>query len=104
MPTKMNPKDWRFLSQRQRMSPFPNCMSMAAMCRELRQYVGLALPPLLMFFEDRIMTGFVPVPAARLAGEHIIKRLKRRPDLYAWLVKRQHVNGKKLVAFTRAAG
>lgn len=104
MTNKLNPKDWRFLSQRQRMSPFPNCMSMAAMCQELRQYIGLALPSILMFFEDRIFTGFVPVSEARTVGEHIIKTLRRRPNLYAQLVKRQHVNGQKLSNFARAAG
>lgn len=92
------------MSQRQRMSPFPNYMSMESMCSELRKYVGVRLLNVLLIFEDRIMNGFTGIKDFSDAGTFILKRVKRDPNLYHTLIKKQNVLGKELARFAQESG
>lgn len=93
----------KMLSQRQRMSPFPNYFSMEAMCRELQKYVGVKLPSMLLLFEDRVMWAFLPSKKFDAAGEKIVRHVERNPNLYRALVRAQDRCGKQLVTYAKKA-
>jgi len=47
----LNTADYSFLSQRQRMSPFPNYLSLESVCKEMKEYVGVSLKDTLMIIK-----------------------------------------------------
>ncbi|MBI4054032.1 MAG: hypothetical protein HY397_01745 [Candidatus Doudnabacteria bacterium] len=104
MKLKVDKNAWRLMSQRQRMSPFPNYMSMEAMARRLKSYVGVNLEATLLIFEDRLMNAFNPKKNFDEAGSSILRRIIREPKLYKTLIALQHKFGNKLVHFTILAG
>lgn len=91
------------MSQRQRMSPFPNYLSMEAVCREMKQFVGIALRDVILFFQGNIMFAFQPLLSHQRAARLIADRVQKNPRLYAGLIKKQHGYGKNLVNFARQA-
>ena len=99
--TKINPKDWRFCSQRQRMSPFPNYMSMEAMCSRAKNFVGVNAPHILLLNEDRICTIFIPKKEFSATVEKVMKRIHGDHKLFFNLVQKQHIVGKRLVHFAK---
>lgn len=46
--------DWTQLSSRQRMSPFPNYLSMESICNEMKENVGFAFEQMLMIFKNNV--------------------------------------------------
>lgn len=100
----MNPKDWEPWSSRQRMSPFPNYLSMEAVCGSMRRFVGVHLRELLIFFVGNTMTMPRPREDARRVGEFLLRRVQQRPKMFDQLVAKQHAFGRKLVAYARQAG
>ncbi|MBI4049533.1 MAG: hypothetical protein HY395_01815 [Candidatus Doudnabacteria bacterium] len=98
---KINKKDWRFCSQRQRMSPFPNYMSMEAMCRQAKKYIGLNVPHILMLMQDRIFSIFIPAVEFEQIADKMVERIAKDSKLCRRLVAIQHKNGKKLVEFAK---
>lgn len=100
-----NLNDWKLMSQRQRMSPFPNYMSMEAMTSSLLQkYTGARLTDLILIFEDRVMNGFNRTTTFDRAGQELLSRIQKEPTLYARLIKKQDRLGKILVAYAKKAG
>ncbi|MBU1039198.1 hypothetical protein KKC17_03185 [Patescibacteria group bacterium] len=97
MINKFKEKGWRLMSQRQRLSPFPNYMSMEAMTGLVKEYVGENIDWLVLFFEDRIMNGFSPSKSFFASANDIVNRLENNPGIYADLIKKQNYWGKKLV-------
>lgn len=92
---------WSMLSQRQRMSPFPNYMSMESVCRGMQKFVGTKLKETLLIFEGNLMYAYLGSKDYVRAGRFIADRVHGNPKLYAGLVKKQKVYGKKLVDFTK---
>lgn len=101
---KIIKKDWRLMSQRQRMSPFPNYMSMEAVTGRMKKYLGASLASILLIFEDRLMNAFNPKKDFEQAGDFIMRKIRKDPRMYARLIQLQDKFGKKLVKFAKSAG
>lgn len=95
---------WAMMSQRQRMSPFPNYMSTESVCNEMKNFVGTNLRDIMAFFEGNIMYVFQVTKDHHQAGVFIVNKIKNNPKLYSKLVKLEEKHGKKLVDFTKQAG
>lgn len=98
-----NLQKWKFFSQRQRMSPFPNSMSMESVCREIREYVGIALHDVLVFFKGNIMNLFLLREMMDHAGKHLVAKIEKNPALFRHLIREENHDGKALVRFTKEA-
>jgi len=98
---KLDKSKWKPLSQRQRMSPFPNYMSMEAVCGRMKHYLGVNLSRIILFFEDRIMDGFIEKKQFETANRFILERIKREPKLYSELISQQNFWGNKLASFAK---
>lgn len=96
-------KNWKFFSQRQRMSPFPNYMSMESVCREIREYAGIALHDVLVFFEGNLMNLFLLRDMVNHAGKHLVAQVEKDPKLFSRLIRDENHDGKALVRFARTA-
>lgn len=94
-------KDWRLMSQRQRMSPFPNYMSMEAMTKLSKKYVGEKLDWVMLIFEDRIMNGFTPSKSFFRSADNIVGKVVKDPNLYGKMVDWQNYWGRRLVKYTK---
>lgn len=95
--------EWLMLSQRQRMSPFPNYMSQVAMCNNLKEHVGVNLSEVLFFFQGNIFFAFQKSDSFNKAGEQIIKSILKNPNLYAELTEKEEKYGPDLVAFAKTS-
>lgn len=95
---------WSMMSQRQRMSPFPNYMSMESVCKEMKKFVGANLKDVMMFFKGNMMFVFQDSEAHEQAGQKIANRVEKNPLMYRRLVKQEEILGNKLVKFTKLAG
>jgi phosphohistidine swiveling domain-containing protein len=95
---------WAMMSQRQRMSPFPNYMSMESVCNEMKKFVGANLRNVLVFFQGNMMYVFQASKDHHRAGALIANKVKNNPKLYSKLVKLEDGHGEKLVDFTKQAG
>ncbi len=102
--TKHTQGDWMMMSQRQRMSPFPNYMSMESVCKEMKKFVGVNLKDVLLFFKGNMMFAFQDSKAHEQAGQKIASRIEKNPLMYRRLVKQEEIFGNKLVKFTKLAG
>lgn len=100
---KLDPKDWVQMSQRQRMSPFPNVLSMEAVTSLMKAYVGESLAGVLVFFKKNDLWVFLDKKSAVHVGKGIVQQIKKQPTLYADLVEREKQLGNALVSFTKAA-
>src|SRR3989338_1193625 len=99
-----NIKDWKFMSQRQRLSPFPNYLSPRAMCVNVKRYTGVSLDRVFILFEDRIATYFPGVPGNADAGDKLVQRLMHQPQLFSKCISQETTWGNKLVRAARHAG
>lgn len=99
-----DPKNWMMLSQRQRMSPFPNYMSMEAVCNEMRKFVGTNLKEVLLFFQENVFFAFQHTETFEKAAQNITHAIHKKPKLYHQLVKQQHVLGNRLISSSKKAG
>ena len=100
---KQQQKDYSLLSQRQRMSPFPNYMSMESVCNDMQDFVGVNLDRMMLFFRQRVMQVFLQSDSFEAAGKYILKAVNENPSLYATLVAKQEADGPALVNFTKEA-
>lgn len=98
------PHQLKSFSNRQRMSPLPNYMSMASVCREMKKYVGATLRDVVLIFQGNIMYGFVEPRSHDQAGQTILRRIRKDPRLYHKLVVREDKLGLILVRFAQSAG
>lgn len=101
---KYNHNGWSMMSQRQRMSPFPNYMSMESVCKEMKKFVGSNLQDVLIFFKGNMMFCFQLTKSHEQAGKKIADRMIIHPNLYARLVKQEEFFGMKMVATCKLAG
>lgn len=104
MPKRHQTGKWSLLSQRQRMSPFPNYMSMESVCREMKKFVGTSIRDILLFFQGNIMFCFQNTKVHEKAARFISDKVQRDPLLYKRLVRQEEHLGGRLVRFTEEAG
>lgn len=98
---KVEKGQWIMLSQRQRISPFPNYMSIESMTELLTDYFGVNLKNALMVFKDRLAVYFHHVDGFEEVAREIVAQLKNDPSVYARLVDLQNENGPNLVNFCK---
>lgn len=101
---KLNPQEWEPWSSRQRMSPFPNYLSMEAVCGIMRKFVGISVPELIIFFDGNVMTMPRKRADADHVGEFLLRRVQQTPTLYRQLIQLQRQYGAQLVSYARQAG
>lgn len=101
--TKFDPKDWMFMSQRQRVSPLPNVISMEAVSENMKQFMGMELEGGIMFFKGNTANFFPHRASLERLGTHLMKLIRTKPKHYAELVEVQAKYGKALVTFTQHA-
>ena len=95
---------YAMMSQRQRMSPFPNYMSMESVCNEMKKFVGTSLRNVLIFFEGNMMYAFQVAKDHKKSGAIIASKVEKNPTLYDKLVRLEEKHGQRLVDFTKQAG
>ncbi|MBI5222596.1 MAG: hypothetical protein HY980_03835 [Candidatus Magasanikbacteria bacterium] len=100
---RYDPKNWRQVSQRQRMSPFPNYMSMESVCKEMRDFVGVSIKNFLLIFEGNVFAGFQGMVDYQHKGRAIADLVHKNPKLYSYLSQQENRYGKKLVNFAKRA-
>lgn len=98
-----DPRQWRLVSQRQRMSPFPNYMSMESVCKEMRRFVGISVKNFLLIFDGNVFAGFQGKVDYMRKGRMIANRVHKDPKLYSRLVELENKHGKRLVDFAKKA-
>lgn len=96
--------EYSLMSARQRMSPFPNYMSMESVSKEMAESVGVKLSDILFFLQDRVIQFFQNNQVYEKAGRSIADLVHERPTLYAELVNKEDVFGPQLVQFAKTAG
>lgn len=101
--TVLSPKNYRFISQRQRMSPFPNYMSMESVAKEMKKYTGISTKDMLLFFEGNLFYGFQDLDSYNQVADYITKKILKDPKFPAKMVKLQKKFGQDLVNFTKKA-
>ena len=94
---------WTFMSQRQRMSPFPNYMSMEAVSSTMKRFIGKCLDSVLLIFQGNIMYGFVESKSSTDVGRYVADQVHKNTTLYDTLVKLEKIYGSALVKFTKWA-
>lgn len=101
--TELKLKNYRFMSQRQRMSPFPNYMSMESVCKEMKGYTGANIDRIMLFFQGNIMNGFEDYHSYNRASIYIADQINSDLKFPKKLTIKQNKFGKELVNFTKAA-
>ena len=101
---KYSNNGWSMMSQRQRMSPFPNYMSMESVCKEMKKFVGANLKDVLIFFKGNMMFVFQDSQAHEDAGKKIADRVEKNPLMYRRLVKQEDILGNRLIKFAKLVG
>jgi len=92
---------WRQLSNRQRMSPFPNYMSMEAITQEMKKIVGVAYCHIILIFEKNNVYVFVDTDDYKRVGEKVFKKVKKEPDIFVRLLKKQKKFEKSFLNFIK---
>ena len=101
--SKYKPQDWYFASQRQRVSPFPNYMSMETVISDMKKHVGYSLRDIMYFTQGNVHTLFSTMKDRERIGHGLTRDIKNNSGLVTRLIKEQHIYGKKLVKFTKIA-
>jgi len=94
-------KDWEYKSQRQRISPFPNYLSMEVMCDELKKAVGYSFTGVLMIIEQRNFNLFFLEKESKMIGTSLLEKVKKNPSFYRKLINKEDKFGKKLVNYCK---
>ncbi len=81
--------NWFQLSQRQRMSPFPNYLSMESVCKEMKQVIGYAYHEVILIFEENLMFGFFDKKDHIKVGQEVLKKVISQPDIFVKLGRKQ---------------
>lgn len=92
------------LSQRQRMSPFPNYMSMESVCQTMSKFVGYNLETTKLFFQGNTFYAFNKIDTYEKTGKKIAALVIKNPLLYKQLIKKEEKNGLALINFAKKAG
>lgn len=91
---------WAEISQRQRMSPFPNVFSMQAATtitsRLARQHF-----PLLLLFEQRLMWVFADQERQFIAAQNLLRRVLDDPSFFKYMIAKVRHYGEQLIAFSQ---
>ncbi len=76
------------ISQRPRLSPYPNCFSMEAVTSTMKSYFGFCYKAVIMFFEENLMFVYMLEDDYQRVGEKAFKLVKKDPRVFKKLIKR----------------
>lgn len=79
--------EWLQMSQRQRMSPFPNYLSMECICKEMKQVIGYAYKQIIIIFQNNNFYVFTDTPGHRYVGLGVLKRVMKESDIFIRFAK-----------------
>jgi len=100
---KLDPKDWVFKSQRQRVSPFPNYFSMETSCNDMKSKVGFNVDKVLYFIKNNVHYLFLSVHGYKQIGQGLTDNIYKDAKLVGKLIKQQDKHGKRLSEFSKKA-
>lgn len=95
-------KNWMQLSQRQRMSPFPNYMSLECVTKEMKKYIGIAYRETLLIFRENNFYAFMDKDDHIRVGNAVLKKVIGNPDIFVKFEKRLKGLAKGFYTFLRA--
>ncbi|MBU2236084.1 hypothetical protein KKA01_03430 [Patescibacteria group bacterium] len=93
--------EWFQLSQRQRMSPFPNYLSMESIGKEMKSVVGVAYKRIVLMFEENHMYLYFDKADHARVGKTVLKEVFEQPDIFIKLGKKQKDFAKSFYAFLK---
>ncbi|KKW41611.1 MAG: Phosphoenolpyruvate synthase/pyruvate phosphate dikinase [Candidatus Magasanikbacteria bacterium GW2011_GWA2_56_11] len=96
------PADYLFASQRQRVSPFPNYLSMEAVCKEMKRYTGFKAWDIMLIATGNVFSFFQGKAGREAVGPGMAAKAAV-PGLYKKLVTVERQTGTKLVKDTHSA-
>jgi len=73
----MKNQTWLQLSQRQRMSPFPNYLSMESICNESEKLWGIHYQAVVMHYQQNLQTVFVDKKDYNLVSRQAFEKLNK---------------------------
>jgi len=101
---KIDPKDWVFKSMRQRVSPFPNYMSMESICNDMaKSSVALNADEIILFYVNNVHHCFLYKKSWQEVGRGMADKIYKDSGLVSKLIKEQNHFGKRFVKFTSKA-
>ncbi|MFA6272372.1 MAG: PEP-utilizing enzyme [Patescibacteria group bacterium] len=92
---------WFQISQRQRMSPFPNYLSMESIGKELKNVVGTTYKRIVQMFEENHMYLYFDKADHERVGKHVLKIVFLKPDMFIKLGKTQKAFAKSFYGFLK---
>lgn len=100
--SKLNKKiKWYQLSQRQRMSPLPNYLSMECICLEMKSVIGYAYREIIIIFQENVFYVFMDPKDHARVGHAVLKKVFKKPGTFARLVKKQKTFAKSFYSFLK---
>lgn len=78
---------WFQKSNRQRMSPFPNYLSMEGVCNEMKNYFGYAYEAIMIHYKENMQTVFMNEEDELRMEKEVISNINKNPDLLVEQVK-----------------
>jgi len=85
---KIFSRKWTQLSQRPRLSPYPNCFSMEAVTSIMKDYFGFCYKAVAMFFKENLMFVYMLDDDYQLVEEKAFKLVKKEPKIFKRLIKK----------------
>lgn len=93
--------EWFQLSQRQRMSPFPNYMSMESITREMKGVIGDCYDNVLMILKENIFWVFFDKNEYNSLGKKVLKKVLKNPFIFRQLVIKEKKFAKTFLSFIK---
>lgn len=91
--------EWYQISQRQRLSPFPNYLSMESITKEIKQVIGYSYKHILLLFQNNIISFLVDKEDFQRLGKLIFKKIKNKPDTFKKLSQKLKITFKESKEF-----
>ncbi len=94
-------KNWMQISQRQRMSPFPNYMSMECITRDMKKHVGVVYRDTVLILQENNFHVFIDKDDHIRVGKTVLKKVIANPNLFVQYEKRLKGYANSFYAFLK---
>ena len=85
------------ISSRQRLSPFPNYLSMECICKEMQEAIGVSFKHILTMFKKNTAYIYWDEKDHARVSSFILKKVLENPKVFHELVERQEKFGPELI-------
>ncbi len=82
MSRKLKAIKWINYSSRQRMSPFPNYLSMESISNEMKKVIGFAYREIPLVYQHNLQTVFIDEEDYKIGGKYVLTKVQDDPDLF----------------------